>query len=125
MTRPTFPDAPISESEWRKRRAVESIHGDLSKEPFWDDLASVADFMQTRESCDLCDEAQLDYDDERIIVIELTGEADNVWTVLCPECFSDNVDRYASEMTLIYRVFPVHSLIPGVTLLHNGMAVPA
>lgn len=123
MTRPTFPDAPISESEWRKRRAVESIHGDLSKEPFWDDLASVADFMQTRELCDLCDEAQLDYDDERIIVIELTGEADNVWTVLCPECFANR--DYRAEMTLIYRVFPVHSLTPGVTLLHNGVAVPA
>lgn len=120
MTRPWFPDAPITEGEWRKRRAIERIKGNLSQEPFYDDLASVADFMQTRESCDLCDEAQLDYDDERIIVIELAGEADNVWTVVCPDCFAER-DDYRTAMHLIYRVFPVHSLRPGVELIYNGV----
>lgn len=121
MTRPTFPDAPISESEWRKRRAIERVQGDPSKEPFFDDLASVADFMQTREACDLCD-ATMDYDEERIIAVELTGEADNTWWVYCPAC---GAGAPRQSMWLIYRVSPVHSLTPGVTLLHNGLEVPS
>ena len=69
------------------------------------------------ESCDVC-EAQLDYDDDRIIAIELTGEADNMWWVYCPECGA-GAPRQA--MWLVYRVAPIHSLTPGVTLLHSGV----
>lgn len=120
MARVEFPDAPITEQEWRKRRAIERIHGDLTKDPFQDDLASVADFMQTRESCDTC-EATMDYDEERIIAIELTGERDNMWSVYCPACAGEHAQR--TVMTLIYRVYPVHSLTPGITLIHNGVTV--
>ena len=119
MARVEFPDAPITEREWRARRARERVRGDVSKEPFSDDLASVADFMQTRESCDTCD-ATMDYDQDRIIAIELTGEVDNIWSVYCPAC---GAGAPLNPMVLIYRVSPVHSLTPGVTLLHNGLAL--
>lgn len=113
-----FPDAPITSGEWQLRRAREKAPADRQRTPFCDDIGCVQDFMWTREACDLC-EAQMDYGEVRIVGIELTGERDNCWWILCATCAMPSTPNHPQ---LVYRLQPASGGSGQVSLVHDGLA---